>query len=175
MVGNTYEHSELLEGSDDTDMLVPEEMFVDTNISDVEQDICIPSTSKNLPSTSKSYDSEVQHTQPTIIPPGPVSPAVSTPGASKKSKRKGHDSSGNDYAVAIHNLAESMKEPITVNTIQNTANVLPVDPVDTFVAFMGSLLRTFEDEEIKLELMGNITQTIINAKSIDIQRTKKKK
>lgn len=75
-----------------------------------------------------------------------------------------------EYASAINHLAESMSQPITINStdiIRNTPTPSS-DSIDTFVVFIGSLLRTIKNEGIKLEAMNSITQTAFDAKSKDI-------
>lgn len=63
-----------------------------------------------------------------------------------------------------------MSQPITINStdiIRNTPTSSS-DSIDTFVVFIGSLLRTINNEGIKLEAMNSITQTAFDAKSKDI-------
>ncbi|XP_026728469.1 uncharacterized protein LOC113494357 isoform X1 [Trichoplusia ni] len=47
------------------------------------------------------------------------------------------------------------------------------DPIDSFIHFVRSLLRSFQDDELKLKVMDDISQTVINAKSEEIKRIKK--
>lgn len=113
--------------------------------------------------------------------PGPISPPQSTssttfapPKLSKSRSKKKFRSNpiDDEYAGAINSLAESMRQPITINSIDSVRNTSPPssNSVDTFVVFIGSLLKTITNEDIKLEAMQNIAQTAISAKSKDIKK-----
>lgn len=66
----------------------------------------------------------------------------------------------------------STKRP-KVSNAENTSSAnstCTVDTVDAFITFIGSLIRSFQDEELRLEVMNSISQTVFDAKSIDIKR-----
>jgi len=90
---------------------------------------------------------------------------------SQRRKRKNPRLDDSDeFSTAIKNLTNSINAPIAVNTYSTNSTT---DSVDGFLTFMGSLLRGFQDEELKLEVMNEVTQLIINAKTTDYQRSKK--
>lgn len=123
-----------------------------------------------------------QQDEPKFIQPSLISPSTSTSSKSKllseitkcRSKKSPRLNSVDDeYCGAINLLAESMRQPITINTEGNTGNkTSSLDPVDDCVTFLGSLLKTFQDEELKLEVMNNLTQIVIKAKSKDLKMLK---
>lgn len=107
--------------------------------------------------------------------PSHISPPLSTPSTSSSTsnsnsriKKKFRSNPIDDeYASAINHLAESMSQPITINStdiIRNTPTPSSYS-IDTFVVFIRSLLRTIKNEGIKLEAMNSITQTAFDAKS----------
>ncbi|XP_046473765.2 uncharacterized protein [Neodiprion pinetum] len=98
------------------------------------------------------------------------SSSTSGVGSSAKRKRKNPRLDDSDeFSTVIKNLTDSINAPITINT--PPTNSTP-DCVDGFLTFMGSLLRQFRDEQLKLEVMNEVTQLIINAKTTDYQRSK---
>lgn len=97
----------------------------------------------------------------------------STSGVCTSARRKRKNlrlGDSDEFSTVIKNLTDSMNTPIAINT--PPTNSTP-DSVDGFLTFMGSLLRGFQDEELKLEVMNQVTQLIINAKTTDYQRSKK--
>lgn len=73
-----------------------------------------------------------------------------------------------EYTGAID---ESMRQPITTMEISNTSSSLS-DPVDSFVAYLGSLLKSFQNEDLKLDVMNNVSQIVMNAKLEDFRQFK---
>lgn len=125
-----------------------------------------------------------QQDEPAFTQPSLISPSTSTSSKcglssettkcrSKKMRRL--NSVDDEYSGAINLLAESMRQPITISTVGNTGNTTSSsDPVDGCVTFLGSLLKTFQDEELKLEVMNDLTQVVIKAKSKDLKNVKNK-
>lgn len=109
-----------------------------------------------------------------ISPPLSTSSTSASPRNSNDRPKKKLKSNPNDdaYASAINHLAESMSQPVTINntdTIRNTQTPSS-DSIETFLVFIGSLLRTITNEGIKLEAMYSITQTAFDAKSKDVNK-----
>lgn len=88
--------------------------------------------------------------------PSHITPPLSTPSTSSSTsnsnsrpKKKFRSNPIDDeYASAINHLAESMSQPIIINStdiIRNTPTSSS-DSIDTFVVFIGSLLRTINNE-----------------------------
>jgi len=117
--------------------------------------------------------------QQNVIFPSHISPPLSTSTSASprisngRSKKKFRSNPVDDeYASAINHLAESMSQPITINNMDSIRNTFTPssDSVDTFVVFIGLLLKTITNEGLKLEAMHSITQTAFNAKSKDINK-----
>lgn len=129
---------------------------------------------------SSSSTSDTQQSVPVFIQPGAISPSISSISDSSSvsrcpsTKKARLNSSDDTYANSIMCLAESMRQPITISTIDNNKNhTSSLDPVDSFVTFLGSLLKSFQNEELKLEVMNNVTQIVIKEKSKDLKQGKK--
>jgi len=138
------------------------------------QEIFVPDNMELLTQDDFSESSSQQH----FILPSHISPPLSTSSTSAsprlsnvRSKKKFRSNPVDDeYANAINHLAESMSHPITINNMDSIRNTSTPssDSVDSFVVFIGSLLKTITNEDIKLEAMHSITLTAFNAKSKDI-------
>lgn len=113
---------------------------------------------------------------------GSISPTIRPAAAiniqrSKKIKRGTTD---DEFSLAINNLAKSLGQPIVVQTnnsqlLPTQGGHLPDDPaVDSFMSFIGHVLKSFKDEELKLDVINTVTQTVVNAKAVDVQRLAKK-
>lgn len=70
-----------------------------------------------------------------------------------------------NYAGAIEALADSLKQPIVVNSSNASTNrsLNDADPVDACMAFIGSVLKRFKNKTFKFEVMNTLVQTVINA------------
>ena len=47
------------------------------------------------------------------------------------------------------------------------------DIINGFLKFLGSIIRTIENEEVKFDLMSNLIQTAFNTRKQDMDRTHK--
>lgn len=94
----------------------------------------------------------------------------------KKSKLNSEDAA---YTTALEALANSMKQPIIIKSIdqqdgtylkdstKNSSNIL--DPVDTCMAFVGSIVKRIKNEILKLDIMNTLVQTVINASTENLE------
>eukprot|EP00102_Acyrthosiphon_pisum_P027287 XP_016664497.1 PREDICTED: uncharacterized protein LOC107885378 [Acyrthosiphon pisum] len=127
-----------------------------------------PQTDEEFAASSSQHFTLPSHISPPLSTP---STSSSTSNSNSRPKKKFRSNPIDDeYASAINHLAESMSQPITINStdiIRNTPTPSS-ESIDTFVVFIGSLLRTIKNEGIKLEAMNSITQTAFDAKSKDI-------
>ncbi|XP_069700086.1 uncharacterized protein [Periplaneta americana] len=110
----------------------------------------VPTRSLSSPSSSSSGS-------------GVSSGSGSRAGPSTK-RRKIHPGQG-AYAVALESIADSLSQPVTV-----TAQSAPACPVDACMALLGSMLKEFRSEQLKLDVMNSLVQAVINAKSIDLEK-----
>ena len=113
-----------------------------------------------------------------FITPGPMSPASSTSSISsdpqhRPKKRTRQDSEEDDFLKAINNVADALRQPTVVTNNLNARCSSEDQAVNGFLSFIGSLLQSFHDEELKLQVMNTVTQTVLNAKTLDLERAKK--
>ncbi|XP_022818475.1 uncharacterized protein LOC111350973 [Spodoptera litura] len=98
------------------------------------------------------------------------------------------DSMGREYSEPVtftyftdeeSNESEDQTRYLTVTyTAEDTAEEIATatliikrkDHVDQFLPFVGALLRSIQDEQMKVKLMEDISQILINAKTEEIQR-----
>lgn len=127
-----------------------------------------PQTQDNFPASSSQHFTLPSYISPPLSTSSVSASSRTSSGRSKKKFRS--NSIDDEYANAINHLAESMSQPITINSVDNIKNTSTSssDSVDTFVVFIGSLLRTITNEDIKLEAMHSINQIAFDAKSKDI-------
>jgi len=80
------------------------------------------------------------------------------------------------YAGAIEALAHSIKQPITVQrtdtSTNNSANNV-LDPVDTCMAFIGSLLKHLKNESLQFQVMNRLVEMVISASTENLQGEKR--
>ncbi|CAH0696407.1 unnamed protein product [Spodoptera exigua] len=69
------------------------------------------------------------------------------------------------YLTVTYTAEDSAEEIATATLI-----IKRQDHVDQFLPFVGALLRSIQDEQMKLKLMEDISQILINAKTEEIQR-----
>ncbi|XP_035451722.1 uncharacterized protein LOC118277130 [Spodoptera frugiperda] len=69
------------------------------------------------------------------------------------------------YLTVTYTAEDTAEEIATATLI-----IKRQDHVDQFLPFVGALLRSIQDEQIKLKLMEDISQILINAKTEEIQR-----
>lgn len=132
------------------------------------------------PTMSISSNSDTQQNNSSVVIPGPISPALSTSTSGissvsqrRSKKRSRHFSTGDNFSGAINNLAKSLKQPIVISNIQDTHRSSEDPTINGLLSFVGAMLQSFQDEELKLEVMSTLSQTVINARSLDFQRSKK--
>lgn len=147
-----------------------------------------PTTSKIL---NKNPDRSPNRTPDRIMtplsiniprPPLPISPSNSTsssgvsgrtscPSPKVKTTKKRKLDSENVYAGAIEALADSIKQPVIVKrTDVSTSNSLNVsDPVDTCMAFIGSILKRIKNERLQFKVMNRLVEMVINVSTQDVQ------
>lgn len=133
------------------------------------------------PAISTSSNPDAAQNNSTFITPGPISPALSTSicGISNVSqgrikKRSKQNSTEDDFSEVINNLAQLSRQPIIISNNTNDNRCSLEDPlINGFLSFTGAILQSFKDEELKLEVMSTITQTVTNARSLDLQRERK--
>ncbi|KAJ4428481.1 hypothetical protein ANN_24518, partial [Periplaneta americana] len=89
---------------------------------------------------------------------GTIGQAHISVGPSSK-KRKSQPGQG-AFAMAFESIAYSLSQPITM--------AAPSCPVDTCMTFLGSVLKEFKSEQLKLDVMNSLVQAVINAKSTDL-------
>ncbi|CAH0597163.1 unnamed protein product [Chrysodeixis includens] len=112
--------------------------------------------------------------QPCSITSGPISPVSSNSSVAGEARQwptreQQMESSDEEYARIIRK-SELLGVPYEAVARRHPSDE---DPVDSFVHFVRSLLRSFQDEELKLKVMDDISQSVINAKSEEIKRIKK--
>ncbi|KAK0179417.1 hypothetical protein PV327_005172 [Microctonus hyperodae] len=132
------------------------------------------------PTMSMSSNCDTPQNDSSVIIPGPVSPvsSISTSGISSVSQRRSkkrsrHDSTEDNFSGAINNLAKSLKKPIVISNIQDTHCSSEDPSINGLLSFVGAMLQSFQDEELKLEVMSTLSQTVINARTLDLQLSKK--
>lgn len=124
-------------------------------------------------SSLSSVTANIQQKDIFARPSSPMRSDSSTSGICTPNKRKKRYSwldSSDEFSDVIKSLTTTIKEPISVSIHQTTSTS---DPIERFLTFMGSLLRGFQNKELKLEVMNEVTQLIINAKMADCQRSKR--
>jgi len=103
------------------------------------------------------------------------SPSISPSPTIQTTKKRKLDSE-TVYVGAIEALAHSIKQPITVQrtdtSINNSANNV-LDPVDTCMAFIGSLLKHFKNERLQFQVMNRLVEMVIIASTEDLQGEKR--
>lgn len=169
----------LLEDSDYIEeIFVPENMEENIAENSSQQQQQLQINTLDLAFNPSSSTSDTQQSVPVFIQPGPISRVISTFSSSgscssTKCRPKKEARLNDEYASAIHSLAESMSQPIKINTVDNTT-ITPtsLDPVDNFVVFLGSLLKSFQDKESMLKVMNNITQLVMEEKLKELNRAK---
>ncbi|KAK0081009.1 hypothetical protein PV325_012938 [Microctonus aethiopoides] len=142
------------------------------------QEGIIPSCS---PAISTSSNPDAPQNNSTFITPGLISPALSTStcGISDVSqgrfkKRSKHNSTEDNFSEVINSLAQLSRQPIIISNNTNDNRCSLKDPlINGFLSFTGAILQSFQDEELKLEVISTITQTVTNARSLDLQRERK--
>lgn len=113
----------------------------------------VPSTSIQPPTYSLSKVS------PGSVCPSPsISPAMSSslrmsterplPSHSNAQKKR-KTTSGDPYSEAVQSLADSLRQPIMVAKSNSSS-----DTVDGFLMFLGSMLRNFQNENLRLDVMN---------------------
>ncbi|XP_022162446.1 uncharacterized protein LOC111028208 [Myzus persicae] len=146
-----------LQFGDNTELI--QEIFVSDDME--------PQTHEDFAASSSQNFTFTSHISP---PLSTSSTSASSRNSNDRPKKKFRSNPIDDvYASAINNLAESMSQPVTINNTDSIRNTQTPssDSIDTFVVFIGSLLRTIKNEGIKLEAMYSITQTAFDAKSKD--------
>ncbi|KAK0179375.1 hypothetical protein PV327_005133 [Microctonus hyperodae] len=128
-------------------------------------------------SISSNLDSPQNNS--TVITPGPTSPALSTSTCAISSvsqnrfkEKNRHDSTEDDFCGAINNLAQLSRQPIIISNINDTWCSSENSVINGFLSFTGTILKSFQDEKLKLEVMSIITQAVINAKSLDLKNNR---
>ena len=115
---------------------------------------------------------------PTIVRPSlsPSSELSSSSGVSSGPlKRK----APGDHADAIATLVDYIRQPIVgSDASKRTSFIAPMsspaeDIINGFLKFLGSIIRTIENEEVKFDLMSNLIQTAFNTRKQDMDRTHK--
>ncbi|XP_011858850.1 PREDICTED: uncharacterized protein LOC105556373 [Vollenhovia emeryi] len=138
--------------SSHTASLIPDKTLLSRNISRPSPSI---SPANSIISSSVSTSSNSTHCQ---LPP------VTT---TKKRKSNTEDTI---YAGAIEALADSLKQPIILKSMDvssNSSNTVP-DPVDACMVFIGSILKRFKNEIFKFEIMNTLVCTAIEASTKDV-------
>lgn len=96
--------------------------------------------------------------------------AGTTPKAEKfRGSRKRRREEDEDSEV-LNSIAESLRQPVTVLAPPAAQNVM--SPVIACTNFLAALLNDFKSESLKLETMGTLVQTVINAKALDDSKNK---
>lgn len=83
----------------------------------------------------------------------------------KKQKTQSEDI----YVDAVQSIAQSLKTPLPTSINNVTDND---EPINTYMKFLGSLLKNFKCPQLKLDIMNTLVQTVINASAVDLKRTK---
>ncbi|XP_071653675.1 uncharacterized protein [Temnothorax longispinosus] len=128
-----------------------------------------PSPVRPSPSVSPAMSLGPVRPSLSISPAIPSSSGVSTacppPSHSKAKRRK--TTSDDAYAEAVQSLADSIRQPIVTQVAKTDS---PPETVDGFLMFLGSILRNFQNEDLRLDVMNTCLQTCINARTADLQR-----
>nr|CAD7452274.1 unnamed protein product [Timema tahoe] len=88
----------------------------------------------------------------TAVPPGPISPLTSFSVSSElgfgRPPKKRRSRSDDSYASDINTLGESFRQSIVVAKSNSSLTASKPDTIDGLIAFIGSMLRSFQSEEL---------------------------
>lgn len=123
------------------------------------------STSSTLPSATTSSTTK---SPASFFSSGSSSSEPSVSQGSQKKRKTSQFDDLQSYVGAIESIADSLRQP---QSIPSAIESRSLDPVDSCVRFLGSILKEINCEELKLDVMNTLVQTVINAKTNDIQKT----
>lgn len=115
------------------------------------------------------------HPQTTDIPT-PLSSKNNIPRVQGKRKRGNEDA----YANAIASVAESLRQPIVIANGNNNNNshvptISSEDGISGLLMFLGSIIRSIENEELRLDLINNLVKTVVNCRTLDLERSRSRR